>query len=87
MSKLEEYVEIENKGVVEAFTICHQDAEGNQLPQPIEIALVRFPNAHGGIVHRCKQVVSAGDSVRVAFKDRAKRAGSILDIEGFERLP
>lgn len=87
MSKLEEYVEIENKGVVEASTVCHQDAEGKKLPQSAKIALVRFPNAHGGIVHRCKQVVSVGDSVRVAFKDKAKRTGSILDIEGFERLP
>lgn len=87
LSKLEEYVQVENKGTVEACTMCSQDPDGKELPQPVPVALVRFPSAHGGIVHRAKEELSIGDHVRVAFKDKSKRTGSILDIEYFERIP
>jgi hypothetical protein len=87
MSKLEEYVQVESSGVVEPFTLCHQDADGNEMDHPVGIALVRFPGAHGGIIHKTKQKLSIGDKVRVLFREKSKRTGSILDIEGFEKLP
>ncbi len=86
MSKLEEYVHIENNGVVETFTQCYQDADGKTLPEPVTVALVRFPSAHGGIVHKAKGQVSIGDKVRLTFKEKSKRTGSILDIEYVEKL-
>ncbi len=85
MSKLEEYVHIENSGTVETFTQCYQDADGKNLPEPVTVALVRFPSAHGGIVHRAKGEVSIGDKVHLVFKEKSKRTGSILDIEYFEK--
>lgn len=85
MSKLDAYVSVENLGTVEAFTVCHQDAEGKSLSEPTEIALVRFQGAYGAIVHRCRQPLSAGDKVRLVFKEKSMRTGSILDIEGFEK--
>jgi uncharacterized OB-fold protein len=87
MSRLEEYVKIDNSGIVETFTQCFQDADGKDLPEPVIVALVRFPSAHGGIVHRVKEQVAIGDKVRLVFKEKSKRKGSILDIEYFEKMP
>ena len=87
LSKLTEYVPVENVGSVEAFTLCHRDSAGNELAQPIGVALVRFQGAHGAIVHKTKGVLSIGDKVRAVFVPKPKRAGSILDIEHFEKIP
>ncbi|OFX15535.1 hypothetical protein A3K71_02465 [archaeon RBG_16_50_20] len=86
MSRLEEYVPVENEGTVEAFTITHQDAEGNPLQEPVGVALVRFPGAYGGLVHRTIDVLAIGDRVRAVFKDKKERTGSILDIKFFEKI-
>jgi hypothetical protein len=86
MGKLEEYVEIESIGTVQSYTACTQDSEGKPLPRPVGVALVRFPSAHGGLVHKTKGEVSVGDKVRVVFKEKSKRTGSILDIEYFEKI-
>jgi len=87
LSKLDEYVQVENSGTVEMFTMCHQDAEGKALAQPVGVALVRFQGAHGGIVHKTKGDLSIGDRVRAVFKERSNRVGSILDVEYFEKIP
>jgi uncharacterized OB-fold protein len=85
MSILEKYVPIENVGTVDSFTICTQDADGKELPVPVTVALVRFPSAHGGLVHKTKGPVTIGDKVHVVFKEKSERTGSILDIEYFEK--
>jgi uncharacterized OB-fold protein len=72
--------------VVQSYTTCTEDNEGKPLPQPVGVALVRFPSAHGGLVHKTKGEVSVGDKVRVVFKEKSKRTGSILDIEYFEKV-
>ena len=87
MSRLEDYVPVGNEGTVETFTITHQDAQGNYLKEPVGVALVRFPGAYGGLVHRTKGTMTIGDKVRVVFKEKKERAGSILDIEYFEKIP
>ncbi len=87
MSQLQEYLPVESKGIIEAFTVCHQDAEGNQLPEPVGVALVRFPGTHGGLVHKTKGTLAIGDKVRVVFKDKRERSGSMLDIKYFEKIP
>ena len=86
MTKLDEHVEVENTGTVETYTICRRDGHGNDLAEPFTVALVRFPNTQGGLVHRVKGKISIGDLVRVVFEDRARRTGSILDIECFEKM-
>ena len=85
LSKLEEYVAIENVGTVHSCTVCTLDNEGKALPQPVNVAYVRFPSAHGGLIHRSKGEVVIGDKVRVVFKEKSKRTGSILDIDYFEK--
>ncbi len=86
MSKLEEYVQIESIGTVESFTLSHRDADGKELAEPVGVALVRFPQAYGGLVYKTKGNMSIGDRVRVVFKERSKRTGSILDIEYLEKV-
>ena len=87
MSRLEEFIQIENAGIIQAYTICTQDKEGKQLPEPVNVALVRFQSAHGGLIHRTKGEVCVGDQVRAVFKPKPNRTGSILDIEYFEKVP
>jgi uncharacterized OB-fold protein len=86
MSRLEEYVPIENLGNVATFTLCKSGADGKDLPEPVGVAFVQFPSAHGGLVHKTNGKVSIGDKMRVVFKEKAKRIGSILDIEYFEKV-
>ncbi len=85
MSKLEEYVTLENMGTVDSFTVCRKGPDGKDLPQPTTVAFVRFQSAHGGLVHKVKGSVSVGDKVRVVFREKSKRTGSILDIDYFEK--
>jgi len=85
MSRLEEYVTLENKGTVDSFTVCRKDSDGKDLPQPTTVAFVRFQSAHGGLVHKVKGQVSVGDKVRVVFREKSRRTGSILDIDYFEK--
>jgi uncharacterized OB-fold protein len=87
LTRLEEYIPVESMGTVESFTICTRDSEGRPLPEPTNIALVRFASAHGGLVHRTNEKVSVGDKVRPVFREKTKRVGSILDIEYFEKVP
>ena len=86
MSKLEEYVQIENVGVIQSYTVCTQDNEGKQLAEPVNVAFVRFTSAHGGLIHRTSGEVCVGDKVRAVFKDKSSRTGSILDIKYFEKI-
>lgn len=71
--------------MIDALSMCYQDTEGKLLAEPIGVALVRFPGAHGGLVHRTKGLLAIGDRVRLVFKDKSERIGSILDIECFEK--
>ena len=87
MSNLNEFVPVENDGVVESCTVCTRDNEGKKLAQPVHLALVRFPSTYGGLVHNTNKEVSIGDRVRVVFKEKSERTGSILDIAYFEKLP
>jgi len=87
MASLSEYVVVDNVGVVDSFTVCTKDNEGKPLAQPANVALVRFPSTHGGLLHRTKGEVAIGDKVRVVFKEKSERTGSILDIAYFEKIP
>ncbi len=85
--ELVEWLEIPGRGVVHTFTISHVDLDGNRLREPIIVALVRFDGVYGGIVHRLGGVrpndVEVGMSVEISLKPKAKRTGSILDIDCF----
>jgi len=86
MSKLDEFVNVENTGTVETHTTCCRDSQGKAMEKPMRVAFVRFYGTHGGLIQKVHGDVSIGDKVRVVFKDKAQRTGSILDIAYFERL-
>jgi uncharacterized OB-fold protein len=50
----------------------------------IRFAFVQFDDVIGGLIHRIRGKTRIGARVRVRFKPKARRKGSILDIECFE---
>jgi hypothetical protein len=86
MSRPVDFVNVENTGTVESYTTCYRDSQGKVMEKPTTVAFVRFNGTHGGLIQKVHGDVAIGDKVRVVFKDKAQRTGSILDIAYFERL-
>ena len=89
-TELVEWLSIPKRGVVHTFTISYIDLNGNRLEKPVVVALVRFDGVYGGLVHRLGDVepeaASIGMPVDIVFKPKAKRIGSILDIDYFRPI-
>jgi uncharacterized OB-fold protein len=86
-AQLDEWVEVENRGMVFTYTVLHRDLDEKPLDPPAVLAYVRLFGADGGLVHYLGEVdpeeVFIGLEVEAVFKDPAERVGSILDIEYF----
>ena len=86
--KLDEWLEVSNKGVVYTYTIAHIDLNGSKLDKPVILAMVQFDGVCGGLVHCLGEVtpdkVKIGMPVEAVFESKAKRTGSILDIKYFK---
>jgi len=86
-TKLEEWVEVKNKGKVFSHTVLRRDRKGCSLEKPIIVAAVTFEGVRGCLVHRLEGIdpdkVKPGLDVEVVFKEPGERTGSILDIKGF----
>jgi uncharacterized OB-fold protein len=86
-SELVEWLRIPKRGVIHTFTISYVDLDGNRLEKPIIVALVKFEGVYGGLVHRLAEIepeeVGIGMPVEIVFRLKAKRIGSILDIDCF----
>ena len=81
-------VKVELSGTVKSFSICHLDHENLPLQHPVAFALVQLDGATTVLLHRLLDVedpsrVAIGSRVTTVIKAKAKRTGSILDIEGF----
>ncbi len=89
-NKLENWREVNNKGVVHTYTIVYLDLDGARLNDPVILAMVQIDGACGGLVHQLGEVapdkVKIGMPVEAVFKPKAKRIGSILDIKYFKPL-
>jgi uncharacterized OB-fold protein len=90
-AELEERVEVKPMGRLVSYTICHVDHEGARLERPEAWALVQLEGATTVILHRLLDgtsptEVEIGCRVEAIIKPKAKRIGSILDIEGFRVL-
>jgi hypothetical protein len=88
-AELTETVVVKPQGTLASFTMSHFDRDRRPLSKPQALALVRLDGATTLMLHCLLKVsdpskVAIGSRVRVVFKPRAKRTGSILDIEGFE---
>ena len=90
-AELTDEVKVEPAGTVKSFSICHLDHENRALKHPAAFALVQLDGATTVLLHRLLDVkdlsrVAIGSRVTTVIKPKAKRTGSILDIEGFRLI-
>ena len=87
---LDEWVEVGPQGTLRARTVAHLDARGRRLDPPAVIGLIQLDGADGLLVHYLRGVrpgeAKEGLRLRAVFKPRARRLGSILDIQGFRPI-
>lgn len=85
-SKLDEWIDLGNKGEIFSYTQLYEDYDGSDRETPLLIAFVKI--ADGGIVHHLDEVeidnVYIGMPVEAVFKSKDEREGSILDIKYFK---
>ena len=86
-SKLEKWVETEPAGVVDTYTLTHEDRDGEKLSEPVLVAFIRIDKTDGGLIHRLGGVEAAsvkiGMKVKAVFVDKSKRTGGLTDIDHF----
>jgi uncharacterized OB-fold protein len=71
-----------------SYTLCYVDLDGAPLRRPVGLGLVHLDGATTLLLHYLLEVndlteVKIGCKVETVIKSKAKRIGSILDIEGF----
>jgi uncharacterized OB-fold protein len=89
--ELTEEIKVEPEGTVKSFSISYMDHQNRRLKRPLASALVQLDGATTVLLHRLLDVkdasrVTIGSSVEAVIKPKAKRTGSILDIEGFRLI-
>ena len=87
-AELTEEIDIKPQGRLASFTFCSVRRDGSPLRRPLALALVQLDGATTFFLHRLLHVtkpsqVRIGARVKAVIKPKAKRKGSILDIEGF----
>jgi len=86
--KLEEWLNVGNRGTVHTYTGAHIDRNGARLKEPTIYALIKIDGTDGGLVHKLEGIdpaeVKIGMRVEAVFKPREKREGSINDIKHFK---
>lgn len=88
-SKLTEQVRVKPEGTLTSYTFSTRDRDGQALAEPQVLATVRLEGATTVLLHRLLKATEPGEveigaRVKVVIKPKARRIGSILDIEGFE---
>jgi uncharacterized OB-fold protein len=85
LSELTEWVDVGLVGELHTFTLLFVDYDGNPLEEPELVGFVKFGD--GGIVHKLDadpDTLEIGMKMEAVLKPKAKRTGSILDIECFK---
>lgn len=87
-AELTEQVEVKRTGRLVSYTISYVDHDGARLRRPVALGLVQLEGATTLMLHRLLDVdaperIKIGSNVEAVIKPKAKRTGSILDIEGF----
>ena len=88
-AELTEEVQVRPEGTLVSFTFCYMDHDDKPLPKPMALALVQLDGATTLLLHQLLKVrkpseVRIGSRVKAVIKPKAKRTGSVLDIEGFQ---
>ncbi|HJS26694.1 MAG TPA: Zn-ribbon domain-containing OB-fold protein [Actinomycetota bacterium] len=81
------WVQVEDTGVVQTYSICHVSWDMQQLQEPELPAVISIDGSDGGLLHTLGEVapddVSIGMAVEAVWKPVGERTGSILDIAYF----
>ena len=86
-SEVSELETISGEGYIDTYSVIYYNDRGEKISEPVVIALIRFENVYGGLIHRVKTKpgeVRIGMRVRPVFKK--ERRGSIRDIEHFQPI-
>lgn len=87
-AELTSEVTVKPEGVVKSFSYSYVDRNGQRLKQPAISLLVQLEGTTTVMLHRLldpKELsqLTIGSHVKAVIKPRARRTGSILDIDGF----
>jgi len=90
-AELSEEVTVGPAGILRSFACSTIDHDGRALPNVQFWGLVQLDGATTVLVHRLLKVtdpshIKIGGKVEAVIKPKAKRTGSILDIEGFKLI-
>ena len=87
-NKLEEWVEVSDKGTLLTYAIVRQPSPVQPVEPPFAYGIVHLEGADSGFVHLLGEVefdrLRIGMRVQAVFKE--ERAGSILDIKYFRPM-
>ena len=87
---MDEWVELEDHGVVNTFSICHVRWDMERVEPPLIPAVIEIAGASKGmgILHLLSEVdpndVKIGMRVKAVWKPAAQRSGAITDIRYFK---
>ena len=87
MAELKDRTKVKETGVLESFTVCNRDLDGQLVDQPAIVATVKLDGASTPMLHfflGTREQATIGARVKVAWKPASERTCSILDIRGFE---
>lgn len=86
LDELNDWVDVGTQGELYTFTLLYENLDGSLREEPEIVAFIRI--ADGGLVHKLSKIeledIEIGMIVEAVFKPKAKREGSILDIEYFK---
>jgi acetyl-CoA C-acetyltransferase len=81
------WVEVEDTGIVQTYSICHVSWDMQPLDPPEIPAVVAVDGSDGGFLHKLGEIdpddARVGMAVEAVWKPVGERTGSILDIEYF----
>ena len=81
------WVEAQQTGIVQTFSICHVRWDMQPLDEPEIPAVISIDGSDGGLLHMLGDVgpddVSVGMAVEAVWRPESERTGSILDISHF----
>ena len=82
-----ELVEVKGPWRIEYYTVVHETIEGERLPEPVVVAVIKPDDADTGLIHVVKADPSKlrpGLRVRPVWKPPEERTGHITDIKYWE---
>ncbi len=84
---LDANVEVGPEGTVESFTVGYVGLEGERLPEPQTLGLIRLDGADTVLVHfLLDEHAMIGQRVEPVLLPARRRTGSILDVQGFRAV-